>query len=198
MTADLDALPPRMQTKIQLELCTVPDLSRFCWVWTGAITSRGYGSVQHDRRRVSVHRLTYELLIGPIPDDLTVDHLCRNKRCANPAHMEPVTRRVNVLRAQPERRRCPQGHALAGPNLVVRVRRDTEIHRMCRVCQYEWQRQHYHRVNPGRPRRRDLRRRAQILAAAEAALHAQIQPALPTDEQGQVGTLIEVLAEHIS
>lgn len=69
-----------------------------CWDWTGAVTSRGYGSVGHDGRIQSTHRVAYELLIGPIPPGLQIDHLCRNKLCCNPWHLEPVTAQENRRR----------------------------------------------------------------------------------------------------
>jgi hypothetical protein len=166
----IDRLPPQMRAKIQLELCPFPDLPGFCWGWTGAVTSSGYGSIGRNGRTISTHRLAYELIVGPIPDELTIDHLCLNELCANPAHMEPVTRRENTLRAQPERSRCAQGHALAGPNLVIRVRRGTQTHRTCRVCQYEWQRQRRHRIGESKRTRSVVQKRAQILGAAERAL----------------------------
>lgn len=69
-----------------------------CWNWQGAVTSSGYGSVGHRGRIWSTHRLAYELLIGPIPDGLQIDHLCRNKLCCNPWHLEPVTVQENRRR----------------------------------------------------------------------------------------------------
>src|SRR5690606_13797613 len=64
-----------------------------CWEWTGALNSRGYGCVGIDSKRYLTHRVAYEALVGPIPEGLTIDHLCRNKVCCNPAHLEPVTAR---------------------------------------------------------------------------------------------------------
>jgi hypothetical protein len=69
-----------------------------CWHWRGAVTSSGYGSVAYEGRLWSTHRLAYELLIGPIPDGLQIDHLCRNKVCCNPQHLEPVTAQENLRR----------------------------------------------------------------------------------------------------
>jgi hypothetical protein len=69
-----------------------------CWHWRGAVTSSGYGSVGHEGRLWSTHRLAYELLIGPIPDGLHIDHLCLNKLCCNPWHLEPVTQQENRRR----------------------------------------------------------------------------------------------------
>lgn len=69
-----------------------------CWNWHGAKTSTGYGSVSHEGRTRSTHRLAYELLIGPIPENLQIDHLCGNKLCCNPRHLEPVTLEENMRR----------------------------------------------------------------------------------------------------
>jgi hypothetical protein len=70
-----------------------------CWYWTGSLDSTGYGRIQlTSRRRVMVHRLAYELLVGPVPSDLTIDHLCMERSCVNPAHMEIVTRAENTAR----------------------------------------------------------------------------------------------------
>lgn len=71
-----------------------------CWLWTGALTIDGYGSVYFspEKKGLMAHRVVYELLRGPIPDGLQIDHLCRNTRCVNPDHLEPVTQRVNVRR----------------------------------------------------------------------------------------------------
>jgi hypothetical protein len=75
-----------------------------CWRWTGAVAG-GYGRFwigpgRARGRPVQAHRFAYELLVGPIPDGLTIDHLCLNKLCVNPAHMEPVTGAENSRRAR--------------------------------------------------------------------------------------------------
>lgn len=69
-----------------------------CWQWTGSVNSRGYGQWAFNQVSKSVHRLTWIEFRGDIPDGLTIDHLCRNKRCVNPWHMELVTPRVNNQR----------------------------------------------------------------------------------------------------
>ncbi len=72
-----------------------------CWLWTGS-KNDGYGKFRPvaNQRPVLAHRYAYELLVGPIPRDLTLDHLCRVHSCVNPEHLEPVTRRENILRGK--------------------------------------------------------------------------------------------------
>jgi hypothetical protein len=90
-----------------------------CWLWTGAITKCGYGSTptgfkkDGTRRRIPAHRFSFMAFRGSIPVGLDLDHLCRNRCCVNPDHLEPVTRRVNLLRGvntPGSRTHCPRGH----------------------------------------------------------------------------------------
>jgi HNH endonuclease len=87
-----------------------------CWIWTGAGSKEGYGRIWLNGGNYGTHRLSYELLVGPIPDGLVIDHLCRNPPCVNPAHLEPVTDRENLHRGvgvvaiNAAKTHCPQGH----------------------------------------------------------------------------------------
>lgn len=79
---------------------------RGCWLWRGALTGAGYGAIWIDGRTLPAHRIVFAEVRGPIPAGLFLDHLCRNKRCVNPSHLEPVspatnTRRGNVAKLVP-------------------------------------------------------------------------------------------------
>lgn len=69
-----------------------------CWEWTGYVDRAGYGLVRFDGSTTTAHRAVYRMLVGPVPDGLELDHLCRNRACVNPDHVEPVTHAVNVAR----------------------------------------------------------------------------------------------------
>lgn len=70
-----------------------------CWVWQRSTWRNGYGRLKRDGKWVQAYRVYYERHVGPIPKGLTLDHLCRNRLCVNPTHLEPVTREENLLRA---------------------------------------------------------------------------------------------------
>lgn len=87
-----------------------------CWEWTGAKITAGYGELNVGGQPVYAHRYIYEWIRGPIPTGLTIDHLCLNKKCVNPDHLEVVTMRANILRSNgmsarhARRTTCPKGH----------------------------------------------------------------------------------------
>jgi len=88
-------LPERIKSRIVKERGV---LRSPCWIWTGA-TRHGYAAIWGGDRVVIGHRLTYEMLVGPIPEGLTLDHLCRATACINPGHTEPVSRAENLRRS---------------------------------------------------------------------------------------------------
>lgn len=102
-----------------------------CWLWTAAITkATGYGKFYDGERVVLAHRWSYENFIGPIPDGLQIDHLCRVRHCVRPSHLEPVTPRENLMRGvrKTEQTECAHGHSL--DDALV----DALGRRSCRDC----------------------------------------------------------------
>lgn len=74
------------------------DIGTGCWVWQGILTWKGYGEFKSEGRKFAAHRWAYQTYVGVIPHGLQIDHLCRNRACVNPGHMELVTPRENTLR----------------------------------------------------------------------------------------------------
>lgn len=120
-----------------------------CWLWMGARSSSGYGSIHrslHDGGEyVATHRAAWELLVGPIPDELELDHLCRVRHCCNPDHLELVTHAENMRRSgallridewQLAKTQCPQGHPYDDENTYRRP----SGYRYCRACHREQER----------------------------------------------------------
>ncbi len=117
-----------------------------CWLWTGSISSGGYGGFGIRGTAKKAHRVSYELIVGPIPEGLELDHLCRVRHCVNPNHLEPVTRQENVRRgvgwagdygnAGKRRRRthCNHGHEFTPENTQVR---SDGLGRACRTCRLQ-------------------------------------------------------------
>lgn len=102
-----------------------------CWVWIGPRLPTGYGTMKHNRKPAYAHRMVWTALRGPIPDGWEIDHLCRNRSCVNPDHLEPVTRKENCRRAGLHRRQshCPRGHQLTESNIAV-----GQKSRRCKTC----------------------------------------------------------------
>lgn len=136
-----------------------------CWPWRGWVNDGGYGivSTMRDGRAVHVraHRLAYELTHRePIPAALTIDHLCRVRHCVNPAHLDVVTRGVNVRRGETTAARhaetmvCPYGHAYDTANTVWKA----DGSRGCGVCMRRRSRAYWARTHPDRGPPRHSRR----------------------------------------
>lgn len=107
-----------------------------CLVWQGAADRHGYGKVNYKGRTEQVHRIAYKVLVGHIPDGLTLDHLCRTPRCWNTFHLQPVTMAVNLARGNgigvrnARKTHCPRNHEYTEANTYRRARGDRE----CRAC----------------------------------------------------------------
>jgi hypothetical protein len=108
--------PSRTPLQRFMEKVDVRSLNE-CWEWTGSRLKNGYGSFYLNRGEPA-HRVSYEFFVGDIPEGQQIDHLCRNRGCVNPTHLEAVTPRTNVLRAFGVNR-CKAGHARTPINIYV-------------------------------------------------------------------------------
>lgn len=117
-----------------------------CWLFTGADNGNGYGAFydSSQKRQRGAHRFAYERVVGTIPAGLTLDHLCRVRRCVNPSHLEPVSNLVNVMRGEgvgaraSRQTHCINGHEL--PDFKTRSKR------VCVPCNRRYKRDYMRRV----------------------------------------------------
>jgi hypothetical protein len=122
-----------------------------CWSWQSTQTNKGYGEFWLDGGNVGAHRVAYELLVGPIAEGFVIDHLCRNRLCVNPAHLEPVTEEENVRRgdfgsaANARKIECIHGHAFDRENTYI----SAEGYRYCRTCRRDAARRYAQRRRVG-------------------------------------------------
>jgi len=131
--------PARRSVAERLEGKFVPEPNSGCWLWTAALDRGGYGVIGRGGRTgggARAHRVLYALHRGPIPVGLDLDHLCRTRCCVNPWHLEPVTRRENILRgisalaAQAKQTHCKHGHEFTEANTYL----ESPTKRGCKEC----------------------------------------------------------------
>ena len=119
-----------------------------CWIWGAAENNRGYGLATHNRGMALAHRMSYEMHRGSIPKGLVLDHLCRNRLCCNPDHLQVVTNKVNILRGicptaiNAKKTHCINGHEYTPENTKKHIHG-----RQCRTCVNEQARNHRKGIN---------------------------------------------------
>lgn len=132
------------------------DKTEDCWIWTATKTQGGYGRLRVDGQFWVAHRYAYEMMVGPIPEGLVLDHLCKVRHCVNPGHLQAVTHTENVRRGNGGRpvgsgtpksgrpRRpdgsfvsCPKGHEYSGTNLYIRKDGSQDCRR-CSADRHAW------------------------------------------------------------
>ncbi len=128
---------PTVMDRVMESVAIDPDTG--CWVWTKSLERNGYARMSVGHKVDGVHRITYKERHGydAIPDGYEIDHLCRNRACCNPDHLEAVEHRENIMRSpiavariNADKTECWRGHPLSGPNLHTNARG----HRSCRAC----------------------------------------------------------------
>lgn len=144
---------PRVAKHVHPE---IPPLIRFfnkveiadtCWDWQAYLDDEGYGHFWFDHTMKLAHVFLYELLEGPIPEGMELDHLCRNRACVNPSHVQPVIHLENIRRGdsgkpQSSRTHCPAGHPYDEVNTYI----SPTGHRNCRICRSRRANEYHKRI----------------------------------------------------
>lgn len=167
--SEFDFVPDDVLVRFFLRF--VVDETTGCWPWTGPVNPAGYGYICCCGVMVGAHRIAYLHFRGRVEPGLTLDHLCRVRRCVNPDHLEPVSRGENVRRGDAglarglqmrSKTHCANGHEYSGENLGVYIDPRGYEHRLCRTCC---------RANLRASR---ARQKARLLSAGSSPLSAEV------------------------
>jgi hypothetical protein len=160
-----------------------------CWEWTGAKNRQGYGVSNYENRTMAAYRLAYMSEVGPVPEGMQLDHLCRNRACVRPSHLEAVPARINLLRGDnhaahfARRTHCDKGHPFSGSNLSWYWNLGRRVRR-CSAC---------YRASYARSNAKARAKRAAVIAEGAMVSRAilrelpQAQPVTFIDDQGAGG-----------
>lgn len=124
-------------TRSEIESMIMPVTESGCWIWLGRLNERGYGTIRWNGATARIHRVIYEFSNGRIPENMTLDHLCRVRCCVNPDHLEAVSIRTNVLRGIglsalcAKQISCIHGHIYTSESTYIP---HGTTQRVCRIC----------------------------------------------------------------
>src|SRR6516165_5484147 len=128
--------PPKIPLEERFAKSTKKDCETGCWIWLKGTDIHGYAKIKYERRTRKAASVAYEFYVGPVPKGLELDHLCHNKLCVNPEHLQAVTHSENLRRRRPFTRyknnKCKRGHIL--PPLHERNKNGS-----CPICYKEYQ-----------------------------------------------------------
>lgn len=114
------------------------DTKGWCWNWTRGVNKLGYAYMKEKGKMVAIHRRSFELFRGPIPEGLVLDHLCRNPSCCNPDHLDPVTNSENRRRGVfADAKACKHGHEYTPENTTIQIDKRGHKSKLCRICRAE-------------------------------------------------------------
>lgn len=128
------------KSSVQNQIKNTSTVDGDCWIWHRRKNQQGYGMVDYEGKSVTAHRLSYTAFIGPIPEGMTLDHLCKVRSCVNPFHLEPVTHQENIRRGNgisvqnAAKQFCINGHEFSGDNVRPKIVKGRVEGRYCLKC----------------------------------------------------------------